>query len=51
MADPAHVPHFLRRSARRQHEQDVLEPSVRLWLLRILHSLGGHKDWVQKTAY
>ena len=51
MADPAHVPHFLRRSAHRQHAQDALEPSVRLWLLRILHSLGGHKDWVQKHGF
>ena len=51
MADKDHIPRFLRRSTGRTEPHEALAPSIRLWLLRILHSLGGHKEWVQKHGF
>ena len=28
-----------------------LQPIIRLWLLRILISLGGHKEWLQPHGF
>ena len=30
---------------------EALAPIVRLWILRILHPLGGYKEWVQNHGF
>ena len=30
---------------------EALTPIVRLWILRILHPLGGYKEWVQNHGF
>lgn len=38
-------------SLRNQPPEEACAPIVRLWLLRILQTLGGHKQWVQTIGF